>query len=128
MAYECLMLLEKRKDILKKWQGKCRYILADEYQDIAPIQEKILSLLALPDNNLFLVGDDDQAIYGFRGAGTEIMLSFPQKYTGTKQIFWRKIIGADQELSGRQRKSSVKTKSALRKNRFLTGNALGRKK
>ena len=90
MAYECLMLLEKRKDILKKWQGKCRYILADEYQDIAPIQEKILSLLALPDNNLFLVGDDDQAIYGFRGAGTEIMLSFPQKYTGTKQIFLEK--------------------------------------
>lgn len=90
MAYECLLLLQNRKDILKKWQERCRYILADEYQDIAPIQEKILSLLALPDNNLFLVGDDDQAIYGFRGAGTEIMLSFPQKYPGTRQIFLEK--------------------------------------
>lgn len=87
MAYECLQLLQERPDVLKLWQGRCRYILADEYQDIAPIQEKILSMLALPENNLFLVGDDDQSIYGFRGAGTEIMLSFPKKYPDTKQIF-----------------------------------------
>lgn len=87
MAYECLQLLQKRPDILQIWRRRCRYILADEYQDIAPIQEKILFLLAASENNLFLVGDDDQSIYGFRGAGTESMLSFPKRFPETKQIF-----------------------------------------
>lgn len=86
MAYECLQLFEKRPDVLKIWQKRCQYILADEYQDVSPIQERLLSMLALPENNLFLVGDDDQSIYGFRGAGTESMLSFPEKYPDARQI------------------------------------------
>ena len=87
MAYECLQLFQSRPDVLRKWQKRFRYILVDEYQDIAPIQEQLLFLLAFPENNLFLVGDDDQAIYGFRGAGTESMLTFPKEYPDTKQIF-----------------------------------------
>ncbi len=86
MAYECLQLFEKRPDVLRTWQKRCRYILADEYQDVSPIQEQLLSVLALPENNLFLVGDDDQSIYGFRGAGPESMLSFPDKYPNARQI------------------------------------------
>lgn len=98
MAYECLKLFETRPDILKHWQKQFRYILVDEYQDIAPIQEKLIAMLALPENNLFLVGDDDQAIYGFRGAGTESMLSFPQKYPDTKQIFLEMNYRCRQEI------------------------------
>lgn len=86
MTYECLNLLEQRPDVLQRWQDRCRYILADEYQDISPIQEKILLLLAKPEDNLFLVGDDDQSIYGFRGAGPERMLTFPERYPQTRQI------------------------------------------
>lgn len=86
MAYECLQLFERRPDVLRLWQRRCRYILADEYQDISPIQERILFLLAMPENNLFLVGDDDQSVYGFRGAGPESMLSFPKRYPGTRKI------------------------------------------
>lgn len=86
MAWACLQLFEKRPQILRQWQARCRYILADEYQDVSPVQEQVLFLLAQPENNLFLVGDDDQSIYGFRGAGTESMLSFPQKYPNTRQI------------------------------------------
>ncbi len=87
MAYECLRMFEDRPDILRRWQKQCRYILADEYQDASPIQDRILSMLALPENNLFLVGDDDQSIYGFRGAGTELMLSFPRRYPQARQIY-----------------------------------------
>ncbi len=87
MAYECLRLFAESPETLRIWQRRCRYVLADEYQDIAPIQERLLFLLAQPENNLFAVGDDDQAIYGFRGAGTESMLSFPRHFLGAKEIF-----------------------------------------
>ncbi|MBO5094571.1 MAG: ATP-dependent helicase [Lachnospiraceae bacterium] len=86
MAYETLRLFTETPDVLKIWQTRFSYIMVDEYQDIAPIQERLLEMLALPEQNLFLVGDDDQCIYGFRGAATELMLSFPQKYPQAKQI------------------------------------------
>lgn len=90
MAYECLRMFGERPDILERWQKQFRYILADEYQDASPIQDRILSMLALPENNLFLVGDDDQSIYGFRGAGPELMLSFPRRYPEARQIVLEK--------------------------------------
>lgn len=87
MAYECLRLFQSRPDILKKWQARFSYLLVDEYQDIAPIQAELLTLLALPEKNVFAVGDDDQTIYGFRGADTKCMLDFPKKYQGARTIF-----------------------------------------
>ena len=71
-------LLVQRKDILKVWQEKYQFILIDEFQDINRIQYDIIRMLALPQNNLFIVGDDDQSIYQFRGAKPEIMLNFPK--------------------------------------------------
>lgn len=79
-------LLVQRKDILKVWQEKYKYILIDEFQDINRIQYDIIRMLALPQNNLFIVGDDDQSIYQFRGAKPEIMLNFPKDYKSTKQV------------------------------------------
>ena len=121
MAWECLQLFEQRPDLLKQWQGRCRYILADEYQDVAPIQEQVLFLLALPENNLFLVGDDDQSIYGFRGAGTESMLSFPGKYPHARQIILEtnyrcrpQIIRAAGMVIAENRQRFVKTQTAAR--------------
>ncbi len=73
-------LLTKRPDILKAWQKKFRYILVDEFQDINRLQYDILRLLAQPENNLFIVGDDDQSIYRFRGAKPEIMLNFQKDF------------------------------------------------
>ena len=61
-------LFSERKDILSAWQKKYRYILIDEFQDINKLQYDIMKMLALPENNLFVVGDDDQSIYRFRGA------------------------------------------------------------
>lgn len=79
-------LLSKRKDILSLWQDKFKYILIDEFQDINKIQYEIISMLALPQNNLFIVGDDDQSIYRFRGAKPEIMLEFEKKHARSKSI------------------------------------------
>lgn len=83
MTYE---LLTQRQDILAAWQRHYRYILVDEFQDINLLQYAILRLLAEPERNLFIVGDDDQSIYRFRGAKPEIMLNFPKDYPEAKQI------------------------------------------
>ncbi len=79
-------LLAARKDILAAWQGKFQYILIDEFQDINKIQYDTIRLLAAPENNLFIVGDDDQSIYGFRGSKPDIMLNFGKDYKDAKRV------------------------------------------
>ena len=79
-------LFSERKDILSAWQKKYRYILIDEFQDINKLQFDIMKMLALPENNLFVVGDDDQSIYRFRGARPEIMLHFDKDYPDAEKI------------------------------------------
>ena len=86
MLVMCYELLTKRKDILKLWQDKYRYILIDEFQDINRVQYEVIRLLAKPQDNLFIVGDDDQSIYRFRGARPEIMLNFRKDYPEAKKI------------------------------------------
>ncbi len=79
-------LLTQREDILAGWQKRYQYILIDEFQDINKLQYEIIRLLARPENNLFIVGDDDQSIYRFRGAKPEIMLQFPKAYPDVHKI------------------------------------------
>ncbi len=86
MLLLCYQLLKQRQDILSIWQKKYKYILVDEFQDINRIQYEIIKMLALPENNLFIVGDDDQSIYRFRGARPEIMLNFSKDYPECRQI------------------------------------------
>lgn len=86
MLLMCYELLKARPDILKLWQEKYQYILIDEFQDINKVQYEVIKLIAKPKNNLFIVGDDDQSIYSFRGARPEIMLNFPKDYKDTEKI------------------------------------------
>lgn len=86
MLLLCYELLTERPDILAVWQKCYEYILIDEFQDINRVQYDIIRLLALPQNNLFIVGDDDQSIYRFRGAKPEIMLNFPKDYPDCRQV------------------------------------------
>lgn len=86
MLIMCYELFTQRPDILSAWQRKFQYILVDEFQDINRIQYEIVRMLALPENNLFIVGDDDQSIYRFRGAKPEIMLGFMKDYPDAKQV------------------------------------------
>ena len=86
MLLYCYELFDKRKDILAAWQNKFQYILVDEFQDINQLQYDIVRMLALPRNNLFIVGDDDQSIYHFRGARPEIMLNFTRDYPKAQTV------------------------------------------
>ncbi len=79
-------LFRERKDILGAWQKKYQYILIDEFQDINKIQFDIVKMIAAPENNLFVVGDDDQSIYRFRGARPELMLHFKDDFPDAEQI------------------------------------------
>ena len=63
-------MLEKNSDILREYQAKYRYVFVDEFQDISPVDFRLIDIFS---ENLFAVGDDDQAIYGFRGGDSSIM-------------------------------------------------------
>ena len=86
MMTKCAGLFEESPAILKAWQEKYRYILIDEFQDINALQYRLVKLLAKPEDNIFAVGDDDQSIYGFRGARPDIMFEFERDFKGCKRI------------------------------------------
>lgn len=86
MMIYCLELFQQRKDILAMWQKRYQYIMVDEAQDSNIMQYEITKLLAGEAKNLFLVGDDDQSLYRFRGAKPEIMLNFDKDFPTTKQV------------------------------------------
>lgn len=69
-------LFERFPDVLETYQERYRYIMIDEYQDTNPIQYRLAALLADKDHNLCVVGDDDQSIYGWRGADIQNILNF----------------------------------------------------
>ena len=86
MGLLCLQLFNTQPDILEKWQEKFQYILIDEFQDINMVQFRIIQLLVKKYQNLFVVGDDDQSIYSFRGASPQIMLDFEKYYPETEKV------------------------------------------
>ena len=86
MIINCRQLFLKHEMLLRRWQKKYRYILVDEFQDINQAQYDVLRLLAGEDMNVFAVGDDDQAIYRFRGACPGLMKKFTQQFRGCKRV------------------------------------------
>ena len=90
MLVQTWQLFKERPDILLAWQKKYTYILIDEFQDINRIQYEVIRMLAKPENNLFVVGDDDQSIYRFRGAKPEILLGFTKDYPEAKMTVLNK--------------------------------------
>ena len=85
-----LYLLETNNAFREKWQDHFQYIQVDEAQDINLRQEKLVSILSEKHKNLFLVGDPDQAIYGFRGGGAEFLLGFDKIFPTAQTIVLRK--------------------------------------
>lgn len=69
-----------------RWQGRFDYVMVDEYQDTNGAQMELLRQLVRPPHNLAVVGDDDQAIYGWRGAKVENILRFEEHYPGSRVI------------------------------------------
>jgi DNA helicase-2/ATP-dependent DNA helicase PcrA len=86
LLLNCNILLEQETEILSFYQRLLEYILVDEFQDTNEIQYKFLKMLAAPQNNLFVVGDDDQSIYSFRGATVRNILFFDQDFKDAKVV------------------------------------------
>lgn len=86
---DCFYLLKKNPEILKEIRERFKYVLVDEFQDINSLQFETIKLIAEPQNNIFIVGDDDQSIYGFRGAAPNILLNFEKLYPKCRRIYLR---------------------------------------
>lgn len=80
MILRCRNRLMTDSSFCKRWQERFKYILIDEFQDICSLQYQVIKIIASPQNNVFVVGDDDQSIYGFRGSKPGIMREFTIDY------------------------------------------------
>ena len=86
LLYLTYKILSQRSDIAKEMSQRYQYIMVDEYQDTNELQYKILKSLCITHNNLCVVGDDDQSIYGWRGADIGNILRFAKEFSGAKTI------------------------------------------
>ncbi len=80
------IILRDNIDLRRAVSRRYRYIMVDEYQDTNELQFKLLKLLTSEHNNLCVVGDDDQSIYGWRGANIENILNFTKEFKGSRLI------------------------------------------
>lgn len=86
MLTQCYQLLREDVAVREYWQRKYKFILVDEFQDVNQAQFACLQILAEKHQNLFVVGDDDQSIYAFRGARPDFLLHFPTLYPAAKKV------------------------------------------
>ena len=82
-----LYILEKNEDVRIRWQEKCQYVLCDEYQDVNMKQDMLLGILSGLYQNLFVVGDDDQNIYTWRGSDPAYMINFDKTHEDVKDYY-----------------------------------------
>tara|TARA_Y100001970_G_scaffold256242_1_gene333785 strand:- start:452 stop:2620 length:2169 start_codon:yes stop_codon:yes gene_type:complete len=93
-----LEIFNKKSTILKKFQNRWKYILVDEYQDTNRAQFELLTLLAKEHQNICVVGDDDQSIYGWRGADISNILDFESTFSGCRVFTLEKNYRSTQEI------------------------------
>jgi DNA helicase-2/ATP-dependent DNA helicase PcrA len=86
LVARALRLLEARPPLLRRWRAKCEHLLVDETQDVDRTQLRLALLLAAPGNRIFLVGDDDQTIYGWRLADVRRVLALAEQLPGLRRI------------------------------------------
>ncbi|WGX75982.1 ATP-dependent helicase [Paraclostridium bifermentans] len=85
MLIKTYHLLKNNKRVLERVRNAYRYILVDEFQDINKVQFEVIKLIASPNNNIFVVGDEDQSIYGFRGSRPDFLLEFERYFENSKK-------------------------------------------
>ncbi len=127
MVYECAILLEENPQLRAYWQGRFSHILMDEFQDICPMQYRVIGLLTKEPYHLFAVGDDDQAIYGFRGSNPACLKQFQKDYQAKQVILnvnYRsneEIVKASTLVIGENKERFQKELVAASKNNLHTG-------
>ncbi len=111
-------LFTKSEQTRQKYTSKFKHILVDEYQDTNPVQYKLLSLITNPDSNIFVVGDDWQSIYSWRGADYRIILNFEQDFPSTKVIKLEQNYRSTQNILDAAHKIITKNSSRSEKKLF----------
>ena len=86
LVARALRILERRPDVLARWRAACAHLLVDEVQDVDRTQLRLALLLAAPENRIFLVGDDDQTIYGWRLADVRRVLGLAASLPGLRRV------------------------------------------
>ncbi|MCL2864995.1 MAG: ATP-dependent helicase [Lachnospiraceae bacterium] len=124
MLVLCYELLSTRTQVLRKWQKRFRYILVDEFQDINKVQYEVLKLLAKPEDNVFVVGDDDQSIYGFRGASAKLVFQFKKDFPTAKEVVLNVNYRSTKNIIQRAAKVIGHNRERLPK-KIVTPNGLG---
>lgn len=104
MANRCLELFARHPKVLAQWQKRYRHILIDEFQDINPCQYEVIRAMAGKKQSVFAVGDDDQAIYGFRGSSPAFMQAFLQDFKPAAQIVLNQNYRSNQSIVAGSRK------------------------
>ena len=86
MLVGCYLFLKNNPELLIKYQERFQYFLVDEFQDINKVQHELIKILSQLSKNVCVVGDDDQAIYSFRGSDPQYILNFDHDFPGAKVI------------------------------------------
>ncbi|OLO35891.1 ATP-dependent DNA helicase Rep [Alkalihalophilus pseudofirmus] len=126
MLIGCYQFLAENSSLLEKYQERFSYISVDEFQDINLVQYKMVRMLAEPQNNLCVVGDDDQSIYSFRGSNPEYILNFKTDFATTKTVILAKnyrsvhsIVSAASHVISKNKHRYDKKLSALTNSSFM---------
>ena len=127
LLLHCLTLFQKNPKILESYQEKFRYILVDEYQDSNAVQYLWLRALTGKRGNLACVGDDDQSIYGWRGAEVNNILRFAQDYPGANIIRLEANYRSTQHILGAADGLIAHNEQRLGKTLFAAANQAGEK-
>ncbi len=93
-----LYIFEENEDIRLKWQDRLEYIMIDEFQDIDPLQYRLMEVLAEHHRNLFIVGDPDQTIYTWRGADVRFLLDFDRRFVPAKTVMMNENYRSSPEI------------------------------
>lgn len=121
MLFLCKKHLETDGEFRARWQKRFRHILIDEFQDSNPVQYEVLRLLASAPYNLFAVGDDDQSIYGFRGAEPAVMRRYQEDFSAERILLnvnyrcKKEIVQASLSVIGENKTRFVKQLYAVEK-------------
>lgn len=120
MLVVTLDVLKNNDYLLSKYRSKYDFIQLDEGQDTSKVQMEIIKLISYPQNNLFIVADDDQSIYGFRGAYPKGLLNFGRDYKNAQIFFMEENYRSSQEIVYTCNEFIKKNKERYEKNIFTS--------
>ena len=111
-----LLAFDLDPEVRRKWQERLEYVMVDEFQDIDPLQYRLLKVLVAHHRNLFVVGDPDQTIYTWRGADVRFLLDFDKEFPGTRTILMNRNYRSTPQILAVANSLIAKNRNRMEKN------------